>query len=146
MVQSPTLAFQRILPSLLPLALSRRISRRTGIFIRRAIGQSDASFMRKLSWESYGMCDVWQFCGDKQRPSGPIVTSLSLISNGKRLFSTADRVGDLECLHGLRYLSICWVTIGHRYMQNMIYPSYNSIQLIYVSRTCTKRLKRILVC
>nr|CAH7765024.1 unnamed protein product [Callosobruchus chinensis] len=38
----------------------------------------------------------------------------------------------MDCLHGLRYLSICWVTVGHRYMQNMIYPSYNSIQLIYV--------------
>nr|CAI5844694.1 unnamed protein product [Callosobruchus analis] len=26
-------------------------------------------------------------------------------------------------------------------MQNMIYPSYNSIQLIYMSRTCKRSLK-----
>ncbi|VEN36430.1 unnamed protein product [Callosobruchus maculatus] len=38
----------------------------------------------------------------------------------------------MDCLLGLRYLSICWATVGHRHMQNMIYPPYNSIQLIYV--------------
>ncbi|VEN36436.1 unnamed protein product [Callosobruchus maculatus] len=67
----------------------------------------------------------------KHKKSGVMVTSLSLISNSKRLFSTTGHVGDMDCLHGLRYISICWVVIGHRYIHNMIYPSYNSIQLIY---------------
>nr|CAH7765027.1 unnamed protein product [Callosobruchus chinensis] len=121
----------RVILPLLPLAPSRRISPRTGIFIRRGIGQSDASFMRKVSPGSYGMRDVWQFCGGKQKSSGAVVASLSLISNSKRLFSTTPHVGNMDCLHSLRYLSICWVVVGHRYIHNMVYPSYNSIQMIY---------------
>ncbi|KAJ8919427.1 hypothetical protein NQ315_016523 [Exocentrus adspersus] len=55
----------------------------------------------------------------------------SAYSNGKRLFSTKSSDVELECLNGLRYISICYVVIGHRYIQNMIFPSANSIDLIY---------------
>ncbi|KAJ8971659.1 hypothetical protein NQ314_000582 [Rhamnusium bicolor] len=62
--------------------------------------------------------------------SNCFVSSFSAYSNGKRLFSTKSNDLELECLNGLRYLSICYVVVGHRYIQNMAFPVVNSIDLI----------------
>ncbi|XP_018562804.1 O-acyltransferase like protein-like [Anoplophora glabripennis] len=60
-----------------------------------------------------------------------LINSFSAYSNGKRLFSTEAKELELECLNGFRYVSICYVVIGHRYIHNMVFPSANSVDLVY---------------
>jgi hypothetical protein len=37
----------------------------------------------------------------------------SWYKNGKKLLSTKSSSSTFECLHGIRFLSIAWIAIGH---------------------------------
>lgn len=47
--------------------------------------------------------------------SDPWLLAFSLYSNGKKLLNVNSSPDSLECLHGVRFLSIAWVVLGHRY-------------------------------
>ncbi|XP_076807348.1 nose resistant to fluoxetine protein 6-like isoform X2 [Clavelina lepadiformis] len=42
-----------------------------------------------------------------------ILTSFSIIKNTKKLLDTTQRPTDITCLHGMRFLSMSWVILGH---------------------------------
>merc|ERR1719427_48951 len=42
-----------------------------------------------------------------------VLISFSLIENSKKLFCIENKSEQLHCLHGMRFLSMCWVMIGH---------------------------------
>ncbi|XP_030763573.1 nose resistant to fluoxetine protein 6-like [Sitophilus oryzae] len=37
---------------------------------------------------------------------------------------------DLDCVHGIRFLSTCYVIIGHRYLMMMFFPVINSLHIM----------------
>jgi hypothetical protein len=41
--------------------------------------------------------------------------SFSWIANGKKILSTKEVKGSLGCLHGIRFISMSWVVLGHTY-------------------------------
>ncbi|KAJ8316917.1 hypothetical protein KUTeg_004821 [Tegillarca granosa] len=47
---------------------------------------------------------------------GQILLSFSVYTNGKRLLSTSQPAGSLKCVHGIRFLSMTWVILGHLYI------------------------------
>lgn len=61
------------------------------------------------------------------------VDVFSAYSNGKRIFAKGIEGSELDCLHGLRFLSVCYVVCGHRYMEIMEFPTVNSLDLTDVS-------------
>lgn len=44
-----------------------------------------------------------------------IIISFSLIQNTRNLLKTTQREGDINCLHGLRFISMSWVILGHSF-------------------------------
>ncbi|KAJ9592884.1 hypothetical protein L9F63_015462, partial [Diploptera punctata] len=49
----------------------------------------------------------------------------SIYTNGKTLMSIKTTKDSVSCLHGLRFLSICWIVLGHRYMVSTEGPAIN---------------------
>ncbi|CAI4221996.1 unnamed protein product [Auanema sp. JU1783] len=50
--------------------------------------------------------------------SGLFIRSMlaySVYENGKTILDTSPKKGEIECLHGLRVLSMCWIILGHTY-------------------------------
>ena len=44
---------------------------------------------------------------------GEFLMCFSLYTNGYKLLSTKQPPGSLNCLNGIRFLSMCWVILGH---------------------------------
>ena len=44
-----------------------------------------------------------------------ILLSFSLYKNGRNLLSTKQPAGTFTCLHGIRFLSLAWIILGHAY-------------------------------
>ena len=44
-----------------------------------------------------------------------ILQGFSAIKNSKKIFDITNTEGQLECLNGIRFLSIAWVILGHTY-------------------------------
>ena len=40
-------------------------------------------------------------------------SAFSISRNVERIFNTAQKPEDIHCLHGLRFISISWVILGH---------------------------------
>ncbi|PSN39085.1 hypothetical protein C0J52_07353 [Blattella germanica] len=68
---------------------------------------------------SDGMCHT--------KPKIKLLTAFSWYSNGKKLLSTETSGDTLHAIHGIRFLSICWVVLGHRYSSSIVVPSINAI-------------------
>jgi hypothetical protein len=64
-----------------------------------------------------------------------LVKIFSVVSNGRTLLSRGSNQSELKCLHGIRFISVCYVMFGHRFMTGMLFPSINSLDLIDVSET-----------
>ena len=47
-----------------------------------------------------------------------IARALSVYRNGTKLFSTAGSQKTLGCLHGIRFISMSWVILGHSLVFN----------------------------
>lgn len=45
----------------------------------------------------------------------------SLYSNLARIFSTKTKKDHLECMNGIRFLSFCWLIVGHTYLFGPVY-------------------------
>ncbi|KAH0817641.1 hypothetical protein GEV33_005150 [Tenebrio molitor] len=67
-----------------------------------------------------------------QDPGRPhqLVKIFSVVSNGRTLLSRGSNQSELKCLHGIRFISVCYVMFGHRFMTGMLFPSINSLDLI----------------
>ncbi|KAJ3643262.1 hypothetical protein Zmor_025986 [Zophobas morio] len=58
-----------------------------------------------------------------------LIASFSASSNYQKI--TARRTkNDLDCLHGLRFLSTCYVVVGHRYLMAMFSPVINGLEIL----------------
>lgn len=57
------------------------------------------------------------------------LVAFSLVTNGKNLFdiSKKDSTKSIECLDGLRSLSLLWIIFGHRYDDMFSAPATNSV-------------------
>jgi hypothetical protein len=42
-----------------------------------------------------------------------ILVCFSIYSNGKKLLSTKKTAGTIDCVNGIRLLSMFWVVVGH---------------------------------
>ena len=62
-----------------------------------------------------------------------VLNCFSLISNLRNLFSTRlankDSSSHLSCLHGIRFLTMTWVVLGHSWIQGILHPHDNVIGL-----------------
>ncbi|XP_066998616.2 nose resistant to fluoxetine protein 6 [Anabrus simplex] len=54
-----------------------------------------------------------------------LLMAFSVYANGKKLLAISKSEDTLHCLHGIRFLSIAWVVVGHRYMDGILAPSQN---------------------
>ncbi|XP_076807344.1 nose resistant to fluoxetine protein 6-like [Clavelina lepadiformis] len=50
-----------------------------------------------------------------------ILTSFSIIQNTRRFLVTTQRPTDITCLHGMRFISMSWVIIGHSFLISVEY-------------------------
>ncbi|XP_068082886.1 nose resistant to fluoxetine protein 6 [Anabrus simplex] len=57
-----------------------------------------------------------------------LLLAFSVYTNGSKLFaiSTSRSGNTITCLHGIRFLSMAWVILGHRYRSAINFPSINS--------------------
>ena len=52
----------------------------------------------------------------KAEPYGlKMLRSFSFYTNARKVFSVSNNVDQLKCLHGIRFLSLSWVILGHTY-------------------------------
>ena len=58
--------------------------------------------------------------------------AFSACANSRRIFARGGGNSDLDCLHGIRVLSTCYVVIGHRYLMLMFFPVVNSLKIMDV--------------
>ncbi|XP_063604151.1 nose resistant to fluoxetine protein 6-like isoform X2 [Penaeus indicus] len=77
--------------------------------------------------------DVWSECFQQQTlRKGPAKYLLvfSVSHNLQKLFhlDTSKNPGVISCLHGIRFLSICWVVLGHQYAYS-VYLASNPLEL-----------------
>ncbi|GFG28523.1 hypothetical protein Cfor_03638, partial [Coptotermes formosanus] len=54
-----------------------------------------------------------------------ILMVFSWYTNGKLLLKTKRSTSTLDCLHGIRFLSIAWIVLGHVYASTFILPAAN---------------------
>ncbi|XP_076436701.1 nose resistant to fluoxetine protein 6-like [Babylonia areolata] len=59
-----------------------------------------------------------------------VLMAFSVYTNGAKLLSTDQAAGTLDCVHGIRFLSMTWVVLGHTFL----FPLFASSNLIgYIS-------------
>uniref|UniRef100_A0A6P7GAN4 Nose resistant to fluoxetine protein 6-like n=1 Tax=Diabrotica virgifera virgifera TaxID=50390 RepID=A0A6P7GAN4_DIAVI len=67
-----------------------------------------------------------------QKNGAKAVVAFSIYTNSKNLFHTSNRVSSLDCLDGIRVMSMVWVMAFHvyvKYMASYIFNSKDSIQI-----------------
>lgn len=62
-----------------------------------------------------------------------ILMCFSVYSNGKKILSTTKLDGSIDCIHGIRFFSMCWVVMGHTWYVNLKAPPDNIFDLGDVS-------------
>ena len=50
-----------------------------------------------------------------------LMLRLSVYSNAAKLLSTERSEGSLDALHGIRFLSLSWVILGHTYIFSLVF-------------------------
>lgn len=67
-------------------------------------------------------------------PASGLFTSFSVITNGKKLLTVSRNPEQFHCLHGIRWLSMMWVVLGHQIMYSpMNQAVYNYVDIQTVS-------------
>ena len=56
----------------------------------------------------------------------------SLYTNGKKLIGTKKVEGNIDCINGIRFFSMCWVVLGHTFYVISLTPWSNSLEVDYV--------------
>ena len=85
--------------------------------------------------------DVVHVSKNKDSPSSSKPNSLivkillcfSVYSNGKKILSRVKLEGSIDCIHGIRFFSMCWVVMGHTWFVNVKSPPDNIFDLGDVS-------------
>ena len=62
-----------------------------------------------------------------------ILLCFSVYSNGKKILSRVKLEGSIDCIHGIRFFSMCWVVMGHTWFVNVKSPPDNIFDLGDVS-------------
>ncbi|KJH51255.1 hypothetical protein DICVIV_02620 [Dictyocaulus viviparus] len=44
-----------------------------------------------------------------------MILAYSVYTNGVEILRTSKKEGEVDCLHGIRFLSMCWIILGHTY-------------------------------
>uniref|UniRef100_A0A158PCW7 NRF domain-containing protein n=1 Tax=Angiostrongylus cantonensis TaxID=6313 RepID=A0A158PCW7_ANGCA len=44
-----------------------------------------------------------------------MILAYSVYTNGLEILQTSKKEGEVDCLHGIRFLSMCWIILGHTY-------------------------------
>jgi hypothetical protein len=60
-------------------------------------------------------------------------TAFSVISNGKKIFRFENSLAKLQSLHGIKFLSVCWVLIGYTCLITESLPAMNYVAIKDVS-------------
>ena len=58
-----------------------------------------------------------------------IFSAFSIYTNGLKLLETHSSNDDIDCLYGIRALSIMWIIHGHRVQTYFYFPIINRVQL-----------------
>jgi hypothetical protein len=61
-------------------------------------------------------------------------TIFSVLSNTKKVFEIPSSTANLQSLHGIKFLSICWVLIGHEFLVMESLPAINYVTVKDVSK------------
>ncbi|KAL1491689.1 hypothetical protein ABEB36_012250 [Hypothenemus hampei] len=72
--------------------------------------------------------DLWAIHQNNQK-STSILKAFSLRINASALFKISENPGDLPCLHGLRFISMLWVILGHTFFAYCYGPVVNLPEL-----------------
>ncbi|XP_078489124.1 nose resistant to fluoxetine protein 6-like [Ciona intestinalis] len=59
-----------------------------------------------------------------------LAISFSVISNTRILLNTEQKPGQINCLHGMRFLSMSWVLLGHSY----VFSIYSTDNIVFTAR------------
>ncbi|KAG5681173.1 hypothetical protein PVAND_010631 [Polypedilum vanderplanki] len=89
------------------------------------------------------MCTIYEISmKHKNKKTDQLLTSFSIYTNGAKLFDTTKIKSEnsLNCLHGLRALSIIWIITGHRFSNQ--FPWGNSIELVEFNKTFLSAIVR----
>ena len=62
-----------------------------------------------------------------------ILLCFSVYSNGKKILSRTKIEGSIDCIHGIRFFSMCWVVMGHTWYVNVKSPPDNIFDMGDVS-------------
>ncbi|XP_063533236.1 nose resistant to fluoxetine protein 6-like [Cydia strobilella] len=83
--------------------------------------------------------DLYNVFLHEKAPTEPnkLLTSFSVFTNTRRLFTFSKTPGSIDCLDGLRSLSILWVVIGHSF-SNMLYGTTINLLDVFVWATSSK--------
>ncbi|XP_066295640.1 nose resistant to fluoxetine protein 6-like [Branchiostoma lanceolatum] len=80
----------------------------------------------------------------KEGVTGRILLCFSLYTNIGKLLSTKQAPGSIKCLHGIRFISMTWVILGHTYSvaqwhvaNHQSYFPDNSLQFLEIRQTFT---------
>lgn len=67
----------------------------------------------------------------------PYLMAFSVTSNAEKLFhiSNGKKKNNIDCLNGIRVLSMIWVMYGHSFTSNLMVPKINFIDYIKWTRT-----------
>lgn len=63
-----------------------------------------------------------------------ILQSFSLSKNVRKLLTFPKTSDNLECIHGLKFISMCFIIVGHRFMFSLGSPIMNTNFIEYVSK------------
>jgi hypothetical protein len=78
---------------------------------------------------------IFPVCKQGNRREGLLI--FSWYTNGKKLLSIKSSSSTFECLHGIRFLSIAWIAIGHVDSIEVFLPQDNILDYgEEVSNTC----------
>ncbi|XP_069696160.1 nose resistant to fluoxetine protein 6-like isoform X2 [Periplaneta americana] len=58
-----------------------------------------------------------------------VLAAFSIFANGKKLLSTKQSADALQCMHGMRFITMCWVIWAHRYLLTSQMPLTNGVDL-----------------
>lgn len=59
-----------------------------------------------------------------------MTAAMSAYSNGKYLFNLRRNPNHVQCLYGLRALSLIWLMLGYRFILSMVLPLINPLDFV----------------